>query len=240
MLWFETKKERIGLPQIDCHNHLLPGVDDGFRDEDHSLNAIIMLAKAGVKHLVFTPHINPDVKQDTTEQTVRERYAEFKPMIDPEWGVTTALAAEYMIVNGFEDRASDPELLTYEDGKSILVEMSYYYRSQNLEQTIFELNLAGKRPILAHPERYTYMADCLKDFDKLQDMGCRFQMNWMSLTGMYGRDSMKILKYLLKHDMYSFVCTDLHTTHQLQNILNMELDKKLLDKVEEVKEKMRG
>lgn len=240
MLWFNTKKETVTMPQCDFHNHLLPGVDDGFKDEDHSIDAIKLMMEAGIKHIIFTPHMNPDVYHDSSEQLVKDRYKQFKSIIPKEWNIDTDLAAEYMIVNGFEDRASDPDLLTYPDGTSILIEMSYYFRSKNLEQTIFELNLAGKKPILAHPERYVYMVNSLKDFDKLQDMGCRFQMNWMSLTGMYGKDSMKILKHLLTHNMYSFICTDLHTMHQFQRIQEIEVDMKTKEMIEQLKEKMNG
>ena len=204
----------------DIHNHLLPGVDDGFQHTADSLQAIKRMADAGCRDFVFTPHLNPDVYPDMDECGHTLAYQRLSQQIPAEWGVTTALAAEYMIVNGFEERVTSQAdtLHAYPDG-SILIEMSYFYRSPNLEQTIFELNMAGLKPVLAHPERYLYMADCLKDFDRIQDMGCRFQMNFMSLTGTYGKASIKILTHLLRHGMYSFVATDLHSLSQLDKIL---------------------
>lgn len=208
------------LPVKDIHCHLLPGVDDGFQHASDSLNALSRMAESGCRELVFTPHLNPDVYPDVAESHHREVYEVFREQIPAELGITTSLAAEYMVVNGFEDRVSSraDELLTYSDG-SILVEMSYYYRSKNLEQVLFELNMAGLNPILAHPERYLYMADSLSDFDRIVEMGCRLQMNIMSLTGTYGRQSLCILDYLLKRDMYSFIATDLHSLNQLDRIL---------------------
>ena len=205
----------------DIHNHLLPGVDDGFRHRQDSLSAIRKMAEAGCRELVFTPHMNPDVYPDMNEDTLRQVYDEFRPLIPAELDVTTSLAAEYMVVNGFEERAASEadRLLTYPDG-SILIEMSYYFASQNLRQTIFELNMAGLKPILAHPERYLYMAQTLSEFDRIVEMGCRLQMNFMSLTGTYGPDSLKILEYLLKRGLYSFVATDLHSLSQLDKILS--------------------
>lgn len=206
----------------DIHNHLLPGVDDGFSHRGDSLHAIEKMASQGCREIIFTPHMNPDVYPEESEAHFRQVYEEFAPMIPEEWGVKTSLAAEYMIVNGFEDRAAHPEdLLTWPDG-SILVEMSYYFRSENLEQTLFELNMAGLRPILAHPERYLYMSGRLKDFEKLKDIGCRFQMNFASLTGKYGPDSIKIMDHLLDEKMYDFVATDLHSCPQLNSILEAE------------------
>lgn len=224
MLWFKKKNSSapLTLSARDIHNHLLPGVDDGFSDAEDSLKAIRMMAEAGVKEIVFTPHMNPELFVDSDERKLRKTYDSFARLIPPELGIKTSLAAEYMCIKDFEHRASDPELLTYEDG-SILVEMSYYFRSQNLEKAVFELVMAGRKPIVAHPERYLYMADCLTDFDRLADMGCRFQMNYLSLTGAYGPASVKILNYLKKRDLYSFTATDLHTIPQLEKILSIKV-----------------
>lgn len=210
------------LNPFDIHNHLLPGVDDGFQRAGDSLSAIKRMADNGCTDITFTPHLNPDVYNDSNEDKLREAYTNFIRTIPYEWGVKTHLAAEYMIVKDFEQRASENgKLLTFEDG-SILIEMSYYFRSPNLEQSIFELQMSGLRPILAHPERYLYMAGCLSDFDKLREMGCRFQMNMMSLSGCYGAESMKILNYLKNKGWYDFSATDLHSIHQLEKILAID------------------
>ena len=218
--------KKVGIGQCDIHNHLLPGVDDGFRNPDDSLAAIKRMAQEGCKKFVFTPHMNPDVYPDETEAHMREVYKDFVTRIPAEWGVETKLAAEYMVVKDFQKRAADKELLTYSDG-SILIEMSYYFKSENLEETIFALNTEGHRPVLAHPERYLYMADNLREFDRLRDMGCRFQMNRMSLTGVYGGESLKILDYLLSRGMYDFMATDLHTLSQLDRLLDISVRHKI-------------
>lgn len=85
---------------VDIHNHLLPGVDDGFATAEESLEAIRRLLEAGVGELVFTPHINPDVYPGNDEDRMRRVYEEFRPLL-PE-GVKTSLAAEYMICADFE------------------------------------------------------------------------------------------------------------------------------------------
>lgn len=220
------RRKKIGLGSRDIHNHLLPGVDDGFRNAGDSLAAIQRMAEEGCRHIVFTPHMNPDVFTGVTEGHIRKVYEDFTASIPAEWGVETWLAAEYMVVKDFQDRAADKELLTYSDG-SVLIEMSYYYRSENLEETIFALNTEGHRPILAHPERYLYMVDSLSDFDRWRDMGCRFQMNRLSLSGIYGGESLRIMDYLLSRGMYDFMATDLHTLSQLDKIMEIKVRRKV-------------
>ena len=222
---FNLYKE-VGIGKRDIHNHLLPGVDDGFRNAEDSLKAIKRMADQGCKEIVFTPHMNPDVYPDENEAHFREVYDDFITRIPADWGVETWLAAEYMVVKDFQKRAADKELLTYKGG-SILIEMSYYYLSENIEETVFALNTEGHRPILAHPERYLYMADNLHKFDRLRDMGCQFQLNRLSLSGIYGGESLKILNYLLSRGMYDFMATDLHTLSQLDKLADIKVRNKI-------------
>lgn len=218
--------KKIGIGEKDIHNHLLPGVDDGFRKIEDSLAAIKRMAEMGCKKIVLTPHMNPDVYPNESEAHFREVYQDLVAQIPAEWGVDTWLAAEYMVVKDFQNRAADKELLTYRDG-SILIEMSYYFKSENIEETVFALNTEGHKPVLAHPERYLYMADNLREFDRLRDMGCRFQMNRLSLSGIYGGESLRILDYLLSRGMYDFMATDLHTLSQLDKLAEISVRHKI-------------
>ena len=245
MFDFLNPKRHITLGTRDIHNHLLPGVDDGFRNAEDSIRAIQTMVQNGVREIVFTPHMNPDVYPSESESHFREVFSTFQPQVktlvsrlstldsrpstlDPQ----LHLAAEYMVVKDFERRVSDhaDELLTYPNG-SILIEMSYMYRSRNFEDVIFELGMAGITPIVAHPERYLYMADQLGDFDHWVDMGAKLQMNYLSLTGQYGEASLKILRHLLKHGLYSFIATDLHFLSQLDRILTTKVDSKLIKQI---------
>ena len=228
-------KQLITLGPRDIHNHLLPGVDDGFRSAEDSLRAIQKMVDNGVREFVFTPHMNPDVYPNESEAHFREVFEKFQPQVktilpSPSGeGQGVRLAAEYMVVKDFERRVTDhaDELLTFPDG-SILIEMSYMYRSRNFEDVIFELGMAGLKPIVAHPERYLYMADQLEDFERWVDMGAGLQLNYLSLTGQYGEASLRILNHLLKHNLYSFAATDLHSNAQLDRILSTKVDSKLL------------
>ena len=223
-------KSLITLRTRDIHNHLLPGVDDGFRNPEDSIQAIRTMVEHGVSEIVFTPHMNPDVYPNESESHFREVYEKFTFHLSPfTFHLKTALAAEYMVVKDFEHRVADhaDELLTYPDG-SILIEMSYLYRSRNFEDAIFELGMAGLKPIVAHPERYLYMVDSLRDYERWIDMGATLQLNYLSLTGQYGEASVKIMRHLLEHNMYSHVATDLHSLSQLNRLLTTKVDSKLL------------
>ena len=209
------------LSSTDIHCHILPGVDDGFSTPEDSLEAIRRMSEAGCSEFIFTPHLNPDVYPESSEAALIKAYNEFLPSLK---GIDTHLAAEYMVVKDFDRRVEeDPKsLLTYPDG-SILIEMSYYFPSTNLKDVIFQLGLAGLSPILAHPERYSYMADDLDAFTELRHMGCRFQLNLLSLTGVYGPASIHIIRHLAKKGWCDFFASDLHSLAQLDRILDGKL-----------------
>ena len=120
MFDFFNPKRHITLGTRDIHNHLLPGVDDGFRNAEDSIRAIQTMVQNGVREIVFTPHMNPDVYPSESEPHFREVFSTFQAQVktldsrpstlDPQ----LHLAAEYMVVKDFEHRVTDhaDELLT--------------------------------------------------------------------------------------------------------------------------------
>ncbi len=85
-------------------------------------------------------------------------------------------------------------------------------------EILFAINIAGFEPILAHPERYAYLSDNFKEYEKLKDRGLLFQLNMNSLTGLYGKQTQKVAEKLIKADMFEFACTDAHHTHHLNDV----------------------
>lgn len=222
-------------PKTDRHSHILPGVDDGFRNTEQSLAALQRMSGEGWRNFVLTPHINKELFPATDEALVKDAYFAFKAAIPKEWDIKTSLAAEYMCGEGFERRiAENPETLLCNDEGCCLIEMSYYYRSNNFEDAIFELGQAGITPVISHPERYPYMVDRIKDIEHWCDMGARLQLNWMSLSGVYGPESCQIIKTLLTSGLYSYVVSDLHSLHQLDHILDIRVKSKYMPFLEKI------
>jgi len=214
---FFTKKTSFASLNLtrDNHCHLLPGVDDGVQTFDDSVRILGMMEACGFRNVTLTPHINPEIFQSNTEDYLRRRYDEFISKL-PETPIRLKLGAEYMVIDGFENR-NPLELIQFEDGK-VLIEMSYLFPSKNIEDSIFNLTLAGLKPVIAHPERYLYFAGNLKKFEKYHDMGADFQLNLLSLTGAYGRESVRIMKYILKNGWYTYFGSDTHTVQHFDNV----------------------
>ncbi|MCQ2181827.1 MAG: hypothetical protein MJY89_00245 [Bacteroidales bacterium] len=229
---FDWLKHKATFRQLgftsDCHCHLLPGVDDGVKSFEESVEALRRMHAMGIGSAVLTPHVNPDIFPGNTEDFLRSRFSEFVAALpdDIRSSMLLTLGAEYMVTPGFEDRDTS-ELLQFQPGK-VLIEMSYLFPSGNMEQTLFALSMAGLRPVIAHPERYLYYADKLEKFERFHDMGAEFQMNLLSLGGAYGKGSMRILRFLHEKGWYAYRGTDAHGAGTLEDISGMRFSAELL------------
>ncbi len=205
------KKSGLLDKKSDVHSHILYGVDDGVQDLEESLQILDYLECLGFTQLWCTPHIMEDIPNET--KFLQERFRQLKNAY--QGNIKLHLAAEYMIDNVFDKRLSEKDLLPHgEMQDKILVETSYFNPPLNLEETLKQIYSIGYYPLLAHPERYAYMTD--KDYIKLKAEGIRFQLNMLSLKGMYGKMAQKKAEWLLSKNFYDEVGSDIHSIRQIQ------------------------
>ena len=216
----------FGFLQVDLHSHLLPGIDDGARDLDHSLALIRRLADMGFTQLYTTPHVMADLYPNTPD-LIRAKLAEVRAAVAAA-GMTIKIdaAAEYLLDEGFGDQLNAGTLLTL-PGNKVLVEMSFVSAPPNLDQTIFQLQTKGYQVLLAHPERYLFMRDNFERYAALKERGVELQMNLLSLTGYYGLPTRDNAVKLLKTGMIDYLATDLHHERHADYLEQLLLDRKL-------------
>jgi tyrosine-protein phosphatase YwqE len=92
----------------------------------------------------------------------------------------------------------------------LLFELSYVNLPNNLKDIIQKLNDKGYKPILAHPERYPYLYGSIENFYKIREYGCYFQLNTISLSGYYGKQTQKVAEELVDNMMIDFIGSDMH------------------------------
>lgn len=207
-------KDLIPDNYIDIHSHLLPGIDDGAKNLDDSLRLIKALQGFGTKQFITTPHII-QYFYDNDFQSIRSNEALFNKNLEQN-NISTPFraAAEYMMDECFVKLFQSGELLTLKENY-VLVEMSYLNPPIQLYSIIFELQVAGYIPVLAHPERYTFYHNNLNEYKKLINAGCLFQLNLLSVVGYYGAGIASIADYLLKNGLYNFVGSDVHHNNHI-------------------------
>jgi len=203
---------------VDMHSHLLPGIDDGLQKTEDTVSFMKELYQLGYKKFICTPHVMGGVHANSPG-TILPVLSMVKDALKQNGiPVDIEAAAEYMIDHEFEQSIVKKDPLLIFAKKYILVEMSYVAASPFLNQVIFNLQLEGLQPVLAHPERYNYYHSKFSNYEKIKDRGCLFQVNILSLSGYYGKQVKAIAEKLLKAKMVEFVGTDMHHQNHLDAV----------------------
>ncbi len=201
---------------VDLHSHLLPGIDDGAPDLETSLNLIQGLQKLGFQRIFTTPHVMSDYYPNTRDLILRKQEEVQEAMEANGMDVAFGAAAEYYLDEHFVRLHQTEPLLTL-PGNRVLIEMSFHRPYPDLHRVIFDLQMKGYLPILAHPERYPYYSQP-DDYQNLKALGCSLQLNLLSLTGYYGRPIQAAAKTILGNGLADFLATDLHHDRHLSNL----------------------
>lgn len=216
--------------QTDFHSHLIPGVDDGSPNTETSIRFIKEMMALGFTKIITTPHIMSDFYPNTSEK-LQEGFILLKKQLEEQQvNVQFEVAAEYFLDEHFERLLDQNDILTFGDNY-VLIEMSFIEPNRNLHQIVFNLITKGYKPILAHPERYPYYVGRLDKLEEIIDMGCKLQVNLLSLTHYYGKAVNKLALQLFTNNMVDFVGSDLHHDRHLQAIQGLPQEiRNLLDK----------
>jgi len=210
-----TEPTDLSWLHTDFHSHLIPGIDDGAADISESIALIKGMVQLGYKKIITTPHVLWEVYPNTTE-IIKRGLEELRQAVK-EAGIPVEInaAAEYFIDDHLQEQLEKKvPLLPISDNK-VLVEFSMITAPLDLKEVLFEMQLQGYQPILAHPERYAYLANKKALYDELKGTGCLFQLNLLSLSGYYGSAVQELADYLIKKEYYDFAGTDLHGTRHL-------------------------
>jgi tyrosine-protein phosphatase YwqE len=221
-------KHPVDLSSVaaDMHSHLIPGIDDGSKTMEESIELIRSLHTLGYKKLVTTPHIISDYFKNTPEIITSGLEKLREAITVAGLPVTIEAAAEYMLDAGFIKKYKSEKLLTF-GNNYLLIELSAYTPPENLFQIFFDLKIDGYNPILAHPERYHYWHYNIDHYISLKDREIFFQINLPSLAGYYSPEVRKIAEQLIDNNLVDFVGTDMHNTVYFDQVEKSRFSKHL-------------
>ncbi|MGM0843658.1 MAG: tyrosine-protein phosphatase [Bacillota bacterium] len=198
---------------IDIHSHILPGVDDGSQDMTQSIAMAQKAAEEGIKSIIATPHhrdgryLNPagnviDLVEQLNERLKEERIP-----------VTILPGQEIHIYGELAEEMQKSELLTLGgDSQYVLVELPSSHVPRYTEQLLFDLQLKGFIPIIAHPERNQEIIENPEKLYSLVKKGSCSQVTALSVSGGFGKKIQKFSLSLIEHNLAHFIASDAHNT----------------------------
>jgi protein-tyrosine phosphatase len=194
---------------IDIHCHILPGLDDGAHDLDASVAIARLAAADGTRTMVATPHLREDFPFPI------EQIAERTALVNSR---LAADGVDLRVVEGAEVAISrlsyldDATLaaLTLGESTSVLVESPYQQATDTLEDALFNVQLRGFTPVLAHPERSpSFMSDPDR-LARLVERGLLCSVTSASMAGKFGRTVQRFVRLLFERGLVHDVASDAH------------------------------
>lgn len=206
---------------IDLHSHILPGVDDGARTIEDSVEMARMAAAAGTKTLVATPHMfHPQFH--VPGPLARTKHAEVVAAVaEAGIDIEIVLGGEIHFSSEIEAGLASGEVLPLcEDRKYILFELPFSHVPDVTRSLCFELQLQGIYPVLAHPERNIDFAKSKTLLREYRDAGIPVQVTAMSLTGSFGFRAKKAARRWLAEGLVDLVASDGHSTRRRPPVMD--------------------
>lgn len=194
----------------DMHCHLLPGIDDGAKDDYEMMKMVRVAYNEGIRTILMTPHYHPYRGSADAERVMRI-FGKTSSLIKhyyPDMEIYTGCEIYYQ--HDIIDMLKNGELLTLANSDYVLIEFSTDAECSYIRDSLNEVMFAGFKPVIAHIERYDNLMDNRELVEDLVESGIYIQVNAGSVIGKSGSKTKKDIRWLLQNDFVHFVGTDAH------------------------------
>ncbi len=214
----------------DIHSHIIPFIDDGSKSAEESLKMLKEAINNGITDIIATPHYCPNRKYVSTVSEIKEAYNSFLDEVKKANLPTNLYLGEEIYYSDYDDiisKLDNGELLTLNNTKYVLIEFSPKKMPENLFELLYNLNLHGYKPIIAHIERYKWAT--LDIVTRIKDEGGFIQINAFSLSVI---KTCRFCKKLIKNGLVDFIASDIHAGRKnCYKNFDVYADNALLDEI---------
>jgi protein-tyrosine phosphatase len=192
---------------VDLHCHLLPGVDDGAKSLEDTLEMARALVDLGFSTVAPSPHARPEY---APPELVEARLAEVAAALERERiALKLGRNAENVLDDAFLRSLGTPAARMLGEGRYVLAELPYTTPVPALPDILFRIRTKGVVPVIAHPERCLEFERKGRAADAVR-AGALLQLDVGALTGRYGGTAKKLARSFLEEGLYAVGATDLH------------------------------
>ena len=224
--WIEdmcTWNYQSSMPVTDIHAHLIPGIDDGSRNIEMTMEMIRSAYRQGVRGILITPHADGLVDTDALKRgwkEIQKRCGEGYPDLALGIGCEVYLDPRYM-----EDCIECLRLgsvLSLNGTKYVLVEFSQGgIPFEEIKICVTRLVNSGWIPVIAHAERYGKSYRSIDDVRWLKEQGCLIQINLYSIASDTSPERQEFTRQMIREKLVDFLGSDTHRmNHRPPKIAN--------------------
>lgn len=211
---------------VDIHCHIIPSIDDGSKSFEETIKMAKKAESLGYDKIIATPHyIDSDVTY-TLDFMLEAVESLNKELEKNNINVKVYNGNEIFFTNNVYGILANKKASTIGNTNYVLMEFPMYSpKPLNMKNEVYNLIASGYIPIIAHPERYSFVTKNYKDLYEIIEMGALMQVNIGSISGTYGKDAKKNIKRLLRKNMVHFIATDSHDSERIYSIYEKCLKK---------------
>lgn len=199
----------------DIHSHILFGVDDGAQSLEESVQMAELAASNGTKGIVATPHANvPGSFDNFWGIELLEKVKELRTVLKENYiDIQIFCGQEIFCTSRAIEYLKDRQVITLNNSKYPLVEFDFYEYSDSVYSKLKQIISEGYIPVVAHPERYAFVAEDEMAAIKLKSLGCVLQVNKGSLTGNFGESAFYTAQRLIEERLADVIASDAHSPY---------------------------
>ena len=190
-----------------------------------------LAAEDGTTHLVATPHSNYVFAFDRALNLQLLAELQEKVGEKPELMLGCDFHLSY---DNIQMCVQDSKNFTINQTCYLLVELPDQFIPEHLSRVYYDIQVAGIRPIITHPERNMLLQRKPELLDQWVSMGCLVQVTAQSYTGGFGSRAQRFGERLLNSGMVHFFASDAHDTTRRPPLLSPCYRKLAHEKGEEV------
>lgn len=208
---------------IDLHCHILPGLDDGPSDVAEAVEMGRVARDDGISAIAATPHIREDYPFPLTaiEEALKSVQAAFAA---EGIGLEVTVAGEVALTKIAELDDATLQTVCLGVGPYLLVESPYSHATGLVESTLFDLQVRGFRPVLAHPERSPGFLSEPKRLRTLVERGILCSVTSGSFVGRFGRTVQRFALDMVAEGSVHNVASDAHDSRRRAPVLRVAFD----------------
>ena len=199
------------LTMYDIHSHILPAIDDGPPQMEYSVAMALASKNDGTKKMICTPH-HKDVTENHSIPKLIQLLEKFKSCLKTEKvELDIGLGMENHINLDLPEALYNGTSLTINQTKYVLIELPFFGKPNYIEKILFDVQLKGYTPVLAHPERLELFQNNPTILDHLVGRGMVTQFTAGSILGLFGKKAKTLTEKYLKDGLVHTFASDTHT-----------------------------
>ncbi len=194
----------------DIHSHILPNIDDGPHEMDDSVAMARVAQNDGTIKMICTPH-HKDVTENHSISKLKQLFSEFKSRLKTEnINLEIALGMENHISLDLPEALSNGTSLTLNQTNYALIELPFFGKPNFIEKILFDVQLKGYTPVLAHPERLELFQNTPSILNEFVNRGMLTQFTAGSILGLFGKKAKNLTQRYLKEGLVHTFASDTH------------------------------